>query len=149
MKRAPVLRFPSPEIRSFAVDPKTKELVIRLHLGDSVPHHLADTLNALTDLVGQLRRTQEFCERQAQTDDRIEAQRRRHLDVARAYARLRACGMKHRESIRALFIDPAFSDLQASTAELNYWVKVYGSPSPVVRLRAGARPKRSNPRSES
>ena len=125
MNRSPVLRFPNSEVRSFSVDPKTKDLVIRLHLGDFVPHQVADVLNALEGLVGTLRRTQEFCERQQHTDEQIEANKRRHIEVARAYQRLRFSGVKHRQAIKTLFVDPSFSDLHASTSDIGYWVKVY------------------------
>lgn len=125
MNRSPVLRFPSSSLRSFTVDPKTKEIVIRLHVGDHLPAHMADTLASLVDLVSQLRRTQEFCERSLRTDDRIEAMRRRHIEVARAYQRLRYSGLKHRATIRALFVDPAFTDLHASTADIAAWVQMY------------------------
>lgn len=125
MNRSPVLRFPDPSIRSFAVDPKTKEIVIRLYVGDHVPAHTCDVLTAMFDLVAQLRRTQEFCERTIRTDDRIEAMRRRHIEVARTYQRLRYSGLKHRATIRALFVDPAFADLHASTADITAWVQMY------------------------
>jgi hypothetical protein len=125
MNRSPVLKFPAPEVRSFSVDPKTKELVIRLHLGEFIPHQVADVLNGLELLVGTLRRTQEFSERQDRTDAAIERQKTRHLDVARTYQRLRLSGLKHRQAINSIFIDPAFSDLNASTADISYWVKVY------------------------
>jgi hypothetical protein len=142
MTRASVLSFPSSEIRAFSVDPNTQELVIRLHLGDCLPHHVAEVLNALSGLVGTLRRTQEFCQRQADTDERIEAQRRRHIEVARTYQRLRLAGVKHRAAINSLFIDPSFSDLHASTAEISYWVKAYClSPSGVGPAGAGRKAK--------
>lgn len=34
-------------------------------------------------------------------------------------------GVKHRAAIRALFVDPSFSDLHASTADISHFVKVY------------------------
>lgn len=141
MRRAPVLRFPTPEIRSFSVDPKTRDLVIRLHLGDHLPHQVADVLNALADLVEDLRRTQEFCERQQATDEHIAAMRKRHLEVARAYQRIRCAGVKHRAAIRSLFIDPAFSDLHATSADIAYWVKAYSEVSAPLRVtkRRGSR----------
>ena len=125
MNRSPVLRFPEPQIRSFSVDPKTKEVVVRLFVGDHLAGNLADTLHALELLVGTLRRTQEFCERTIKTDELIEQQKRKHIEVARSYRRLRLSGLKHRQAINSLFIDPAFSDLNASTADIGYWVKVY------------------------
>lgn len=125
MNRNPVLAFPSPEIRSFSLDPKTKEIVIRVHVGDHLASDVAQTLHALEQLVGTLRRTQEFCERQHRTDERIAEARKRHIELARSYQRLRNSGVKHRAAIRALFVDPSFSDLNASTADIAYWVKAY------------------------
>lgn len=126
MRRATVLRFPDPSVESFSYDRRTGDIVIRLHVGDEIPHQLLDVLRGLTGLVDRVRRTQECAERNIHADEIVEHLRRRHLDVARSYQRLRLAGMKHRAAIRALFVDPAFSDLHASTADLAHWVKLYG-----------------------
>jgi len=112
MNRATVLKFPTPDIRSFSIDPTTKEIVLRLYMGDAMPAHMLDVLRALESLVTEVRRGQERAERQVRVDAEVE--------------RLRLSGLKHRACIRALFIDPAVSDLHASTADLAHWVKVYG-----------------------
>lgn len=129
MNRTPVLKFPEPEIRSFSVDPKTKEIVLRVYMGDTLCHDVVNTLSALQGLVGHLRMIQESCQRQVQADDALAQRKRRHIDVARTYQRLRLSGLKHRAAINSIFIDPAFSDLQASTANIAWWVKAYGLSS--------------------
>lgn len=126
MRRATVLRFPDPSVESFSYDRQTGDIVIRIHIGDEIPHQLLDVLRGLTGLVDTVRRTQECAERNIRVDEITERLRRRHLEVARSYQRLRLAGVKHRAALRALFIDPAFSDLHASTADLAHWVKVYG-----------------------
>ena len=105
--------------------PKTKEMVIRLHVGDHLMSDLVQVLQSVEHLAGTLRRTQEFCERQHKTDERLAEARKRHVELARTYQRLRNSGIKHRAAIRSLFVDPSFSDLNASTAEISYWVKSY------------------------
>ncbi|MEC4889640.1 MAG: hypothetical protein RI101_06215 [Nitrospira sp.] len=125
MSRSHVLRFPAPEVRSFSVDPKTNEIMIRVYVGDSLAGDLSEALNWLSDLVGTARRTVSLCERQIKTDELIEQQRRRHIEVARAYQRLRVSGMKHRAAIRAIYIDPSFADLNAPTSDIAAWVKMY------------------------
>jgi len=125
MTRASVLRFPEPSVESFTYDRKTGDIIVRLHVGDEMPTHLLDVLRGLTGLAEEVRRGQDRAERQIRVDALTEALRRRHLDVARAYQRLRLSGVKHRAAIRALFVDPAFADLHASTADLAHWVKVY------------------------
>ena len=129
MNRTPVLRFPQPELRSFTVDPKTKEIVIRVYVGDALCHDVVNTLNALQGLVGHLRMVQESLQREVIADDALAQRKRRHIEVARTYQRLRLSGLKHRAAINAIFIDPAFSDLQASTANIAWWVKAYGLSS--------------------
>lgn len=126
MRRATVLRFPDPSVECFSYDRRTGEIVIRLQAGNDIPHHLLDVLRGLTGLVDTVRRTQECAERNIRADAIVEHLRRRHIEVARSYQRLRLSGVKHRAAIRALFVDPAFSDLHASTADLSHWVKVYG-----------------------
>lgn len=124
MNRAPVLHFPQHEIRSFSVDPKTKEVVIRFYVGETLASDLIHTLRSLEGLIGHLRMIQESCVRQATVSDAVE-RRRRHIEVARAYQRLRLAGVKHRAAIRALFVDPSFADLHASTSDIAWWVKAY------------------------
>lgn len=125
MRRATVLRFPDPAVESFSYDRRTGEIVIRLHVGDEIPHQLLDVLRGLTGLVDTVRRTQECAERNIRADAIVEQMRRRHVEVARSYQRLRLAGVKHRAAIRALFVDPSFSDLHASTADISHFVKVY------------------------
>lgn len=129
MNRTPVLKFPEPEIRSFSVDPKTKEIVLRVYVGDTLCHDVVNTLSALQGLVGHLRMVQESCQRQVSADDALAQRKRRHIDVARTYQRLRLSGLKHRAAINSIFIDPTFSDLHASTANIAWWVKAYGLSS--------------------
>ncbi|MDO8356953.1 MAG: hypothetical protein Q7U76_11240 [Nitrospirota bacterium] len=129
MNRAPVLKFPQPELRSFSVDPKTKEVVIRVFVGDALCADVVNTLQALEGLVGHLRMIQESCYRQVKSDVALEQRKRRHIEIARTYQRLRLSGLKHRAAINSIFIDPAFSDLQASTANIAWWVKAYGLSS--------------------
>jgi hypothetical protein len=129
MNRAPVLKFPQPELRSFSVDPKTKEVVIRVFVGDALCADVVNTLQALEGLVGHLRMIQESCYRQVKSDDALAQRKRRHIEIARTYQRLRLSGLKHRAAINSIFIDPAFSDLQASTANIAWWVKAYGLSS--------------------
>jgi len=129
MNRAPVLKFPQPEIRSFSVDPKTNEIVLRVYVGDTLCHDVVNTLSALQILVGHLRMIQESCQRQVQADDALTQRKRRHIEIARTYQRLRLSGLKHRAAINSIFIDPAFSDVQASTANIAWWVKAYGLSS--------------------
>lgn len=125
MRRATVLRFPDPAVESFSYDRRTGDIVIRLHVGDEIPHQLLDVLRGLTGLVDTVRRTQECAERNIRADAIVESLRRRHIEVARSYQRLRLAGVKHRAAIRALFVDPSFSDLHASTADISHFVKVY------------------------
>ena len=129
MTRSPVLHFPQHEIRSFSVDPKTKEVVIRFYVGDTLASDLVNTLRSLEDLIGHLRMIQESCVRQATVSDAVAQRKRRHIEVARAYQRLRFSGVKHRAAIRALFVDPSFSDLHASTSDIAWWVKAYALSS--------------------
>lgn len=129
MNRTPVLKFPQHEIRSFSVDPETKEVIIRFYVGDTLAGDLVNTLHALEALIGNLRMIQECCVRQATASEATEQRKRRHIEVARAYQRLRVSGVKHRAAIRALFIDPAFSDLHAATSDIAWWVKAYGLSS--------------------
>ena len=129
MTRSPVLHFPQYEIRSFSVDPKTKEVVIRFSIGDTLAGDLVRTLQSLEGLIGHLRMVQESCVRQATVSDEVDRRRKRHIEVARTYQRLRYSGVKHRAAIKALFVDPSFSDLDASTSNIAYWVKVYALSS--------------------
>jgi hypothetical protein len=129
MNRTPVLHFPQHEIRSFSVDPKTKEVVIRFYVGETLASDLVHTLRSLEGLIGHLRMIQESCVRQAVVSDEVAARKRRHIEVARTYQRLRLSGVKHRAAIRALFVDPAFSDLQACTSDIAWWVKAYALSS--------------------
>ena len=129
MNRSPVLHFPQHEIRSFSVDPKTKEVVIRFYVGDTLAGDLINTLQSLEELVRHLRMIQECCVREATVSDAVQQQRKRHIEVARAYQRLRLSGVKHRAAIKALFIDPAFSDLNACTSDIAWWVKAYALSS--------------------
>lgn len=129
MSRTPVLRFPQPEIRSFSVDPKTHEIVLRVYVGDTLCHDVVNTLNALQELVGNLRMIQESCQRHVKADEALEQRKRRHIEVARTYQRLRLSGLKHRAAINSIFIDPDFSDLHASTSNIAWWVKAYGLSS--------------------
>jgi hypothetical protein len=125
MNRTRPLPRPEPTVPAFSYDPKTKRIHIVLDVGDYLPAQLADFFQVATEVVRLVRHRQECCERQVRIDARIDALRRRHLDVARAYQRLRLAGVKHRAAIRALFVDPAFSDLQASTADIADWVRTY------------------------
>lgn len=125
MNRTPVLRFPEPVLRSFSVDPKTKEIIIRVYLGETLCADVVNTLQALEGLVNHLRRVQESCARNIKNDEAIEQRRRRHIEVARTYQRLRFSGVKHRAAINAIFIDPAFADLHACTSDIAWWVKAY------------------------
>lgn len=129
MSRTPVLRFPEPEIRSWSVDPKTKEIVLRVYVGDTLCHDVVNTLNALEGLVRHLRMIQESSERHVQADEALAQRKRRHIEVARTYQRLRLSGLKHRAAINSIFVDPNFSDLQASTSNIAWWVKAYGLSS--------------------
>lgn len=129
MNRAPILKFPEPEIRSFSVDPKTKEIVLRVYVGDTLCHDIVNTLSALQGMVGHLRMIQESCQRQVHNDEDFEKRKRKHIEVARTYQRLRLSGLKHRAAINSLFIDPTFADLHASTATIAFWVKAYGLSS--------------------
>lgn len=124
MKRGQVLTFPFPQVEEFSYNPTTNE--VRLKLDSPLPHHLLDALHGLIGFVDHLRHRQECAERNIRADAIVEQMRRRHVEVARSYQRLRLAGVKHRAAIRALFVDPAFSDLHASTADLAHWVKVYG-----------------------
>lgn len=128
MNRAPVLKFPDPHIRSFFVDPKTKEVVIRLNVGTLAPD-LVNTLQALEGLIRHMRMIQEDCVRQATVADDVAARKVRHIEIARSYQRLRYSGVKHRKAIQALFVDPTFADLQASTSDIAWWVKAYALSS--------------------
>lgn len=125
MNRASVIRFPEPELRSFSVDPKTKEVVIRLYVGDTLGSDVVNVLDALQGLVRHMRMVQESCGRDLKNDEARSQRRKRHVEVARSYQRLRYSGVKHRAAIRALFVDPAFSDLHAASSDIAYWVKVY------------------------
>lgn len=129
MNRTPVLRFPEPEIRSWSVDPKTKEITLKVYVGDTLAADTVHALNALEILVRQLRMIQESCARHVSNDEAIEQRRRRHIEVARTYQRLRLSGVKHRAAIKAIFVDPAFSDLHACTADIAWWVKAYALSS--------------------
>lgn len=124
MRRAPVLRFEFPQVEEFSYNPHTNEL--RLKLDSPLPAQLLNALHGLIGFVDLLRHRQDCAARQARTDDRIERFRQRCVEVARAYQRLRLRGVKHRAAIRTLFVDPAFSDLHASTSDITFWVKTYG-----------------------
>jgi hypothetical protein len=129
MNRSPMLRLPEPQLRSFSIDPHTKEITIKVYVGDTLCADVVHTLQALEGLVGHLRLIQESCTRTVKTDDAIEQRRRRHVEVARTYQRLRLSGMKHRAAIKALFVDPAFTDLHACTSDIAWWVKAYARSS--------------------
>lgn len=124
MNRTPLLKFPDHTIQSFSIDPKTKEVVIRITVGD-LAGDLVQTLQALEGLMRHLRMIQEDCVRQAKVSDDVVARKLRHVEVARAYQRLRYSGVKHRAAIRALFVDPGFADLNACTSDIAWWVKAY------------------------
>lgn len=126
MNREPVLHFPQHELRSFSIDPDTKEVVVRFFIGDTLAGDLVHTLQSLETLIGHLRRIQENCVRQVTASEAAAARKRRHIEVARAYQRLRLAGVKHRAAIRALFIDPTFADLSLSTSDIAWCVKAYG-----------------------
>lgn len=125
MNRTPVLHFPQHELRSFSIDPKTKEVVIRFSVGDTLPTDLVNTLQSLEEFVRNLRRIQESCVRHATATEAAQDRKRRHVEVARTYQRLRLSGLKHRAAIRALFIDPTFADLALSTSDIAWCVKAY------------------------
>ena len=129
MKRPPVLKFPPSEIRSFSIDPKTKEVVVRFSIGETLAPDLVNALQGLEGLIRHLRMIQESCVRQATASDEAQARKRRHIEVARTYQRLRVSGVKHRAAIRALFIDPTFADLHAATSDIAWWVKAYALSS--------------------
>jgi len=123
MKRGQVLTFQFPQVEEFSYNPKTNE--VRLKLDSPLPRHLLDALHGLIGFVDHLRHRHECAARQVTIDEQTERFRQRCIEVARGYQRLRISGVKHRVAIRALFIDPAFSDLHASTADISHWVKVY------------------------
>jgi len=126
MTRPSVLRFPATHPDwSWDYDKKTDEIVIRLQRGGDIAAHVCQALTWLTEFTGHVLRHQDWAERDLRTEAVILEQRKRHIDVARAYQRLRLNGVKHRAAIRSLFVDPSFSDLHASTADLAYWVKIY------------------------
>ena len=123
MKRGQVLTFQFPQVSEFSYNAKTNEL--RLKLDSPLPSQLLDALHGLIGFVDLLRHRQDCAARQDKTDERIEQFRHRCIDVARAYQRLRLNGVKHRAAIWALFIDPSFADLHATTADIAFWVKTY------------------------
>lgn len=129
MNRTPVLHFPQHELRSFSIDPKTKEVVIRFYVGETLAGDLVNTLQSLEGLIRHLRMIQESCVRQATVSDAVEQRRRRHIDVARTYQWLRLSGLKHRAAINAIFVDPTFADLHACTSDIAWWVKAYALTS--------------------
>jgi hypothetical protein len=129
MNRTRPLPRPEPTVPAFSYDPKTKQIHIVLDVGDYVPAQLADFFQVATDVMRLVRHRQECCERQVRIDAQIDALRRRQIDVARAYQRLRLAGVKHRAAIRALFIDPTFADLHATTADIAAWVKDFSLTS--------------------
>lgn len=124
-QRARLIAFPKTNISSFAIDRKNKEIVVTIPIGDDFPTQALVVLQGLQDLVNEIRRGQSRGEREIRVDERLQVMRRRHIEVARTYQRLRLSGLKHRAAIRAVFIDPAFADLHASTADISYWVQVY------------------------
>lgn len=93
--------------------------VCRAILTDS----LAPILLALK--LNHVRRHQEWAERDLRTEEAVLRIRKRHIEVARAYQRLRLKGVKHRAAINSLFVDSRFSDLHASTSDIGHWVKLY------------------------
>ncbi len=123
MKRGQVLTFRFPQVEEFTYNAKTNE--VRLRLDSPPPRQLLDALHGLIGFVDFLRHRQECAARQVVTDERIEKFRHRCIDVARAYQRLRLRGVKHRASIQAIFVDPKFADLHATTADIAFWVKTY------------------------
>lgn len=126
MNRARVLKFPQPDIRSISVDPATKEIVMRLAPGSDTLAHIGHVLQALEELIRYLRMVQGSTERDISNAETTALRRQRWVEVARAYQRLRLAGVKHRAAIRTLFVDPAFNDLQCSTADIAWAVKAYG-----------------------
>jgi hypothetical protein len=113
MNRTRPLPRPEPTVPAFSYDPKTKQIHIVLDVGDYVPAQLADFFQVATDVMRLVRHRQECCERQVRIDAQIDALRRR----------------KHRAAIRALFIDPTFADLHATTADIAAWVKDFSLTS--------------------
>lgn len=123
MKRGKVLTCQFPQVSEFSYNAKTNE--VWLKLDSPLPAQLLDALHGLIGFVDHLRHRQDCAARQAKTDERIEQFRHRCIEVARAYQRLRLDGVKHRAAIRALFIDPSFADLHATTADIAFWVETY------------------------
>ena len=124
MKRGQVLTFQFPQVSEFSYNATTNE--VRLKLDSPLPAQLLDALHGLIGFVDLLRHRQDCAARSARINEQTERFRQRCIEVARAYQRLRLQGVKHRAAIRALFLDPAFSDLHASTADIAFWVKTYG-----------------------
>ena len=123
MKRGQVLTFQFPQVSEFSYNATTNE--VRLKLDSPLPAQLLDALHGLIGFVDHLRHRHDCAARQVVIDERVDRFRQRCIEVTRAYQRHRLDGVKHRAAIRALFIDPSFTDLHATTADIAFWVKTY------------------------
>ena len=103
MNRARVLKFPDPEIRSISVDPVTKEIVIRLAPGSDTLTQIGYVLQSLEEMVRHLRMVQGSAERDIANEDRHEQRKRRYIELAQAYQRLRVAGAQHVQRVCAKF----------------------------------------------
>lgn len=85
---------------------------------------LLDTLHVLSALADQLRLHGGCAEQQVHIDLFQEQRLARFTAVYEAYRVLRASGKLHRESVRALCLDPAFADLKFCRADFAWCVSL-------------------------
>lgn len=101
---------------------------------------IIDAAAVLGNLFGQFSRHVEGAARQIHAETVNHEWKARQREVFLKYQHLRTTGMRHRAAIRALLIDPRFSDLVTTygwrSAEFHSTVKSYLGPVPLSPLRS-------------